>query len=334
MSSDKADDRHSPLADYGKLVGQSTVMLEVYQFLKQISGQNASTILVTGESGTGKDLVAQTIHMESPRKTGLFVEIDCAALPEQLIESELFGHEKGAFTDAQKTKQGLFEIAKGGTIFLDEIAEMTLATQGKLLRALENRHFRRVGGLADLELDACVIAATNQNLVQKVTDKQFREELFFRLNIIPIVMPSLRDRKDDIPLLLKHFIKHFNLQFNRHFLGISKDVEKTLMDYRWPGNVRELKNLIERIMILGADQNTITMNMLPMEFQPSASHPNVISETSGSFILPKEGIHLKTLEENLIKQALERTGGNQTQAAKLLGISRFALRNRLLKNKP
>jgi transcriptional regulator with PAS, ATPase and Fis domain len=254
------------------------------------------------------------------------MEIDCASLPEQLVESELFGHERGAFTDAYQTKKGLFELAAGGSIFLDEIGDMPLATQAKLLRAIENRRFKRIGGLNDLTLDAALIAATNKNLTQLVSQGLFRSDLFFRLNVIPVQMPSLRERPSDIAPLTHHFIERFNNQLHRDIKGVTKEALHTLVNYPWPGNVRELRNMIEHIMILHDNLDVIDVEHVPDEIKnaPQSASPS-------SVMLPLDGVMLEQVEKDLIEQALIRTGGNQSQAAKLLGISRFALRYRLKK---
>ncbi|MGM0578995.1 MAG: sigma-54-dependent transcriptional regulator [Myxococcota bacterium] len=317
---------------YGKLIGQSPAMQRVFDMLARLEDVDAPTVMLQGESGTGKDLVAQTIHNQGPRKDSPFMEIDCASLPEQLIESQLFGHEKGAFTDARQTKRGLFEVARGGTIFLDEIAEMNPGTQAKLLRALENRRFKRVGGLMDLTLDASVIAATNRDLKQHVQEGKFREDLFFRLSVIVIQVPPLRDRVSDVPLLLDHFLDHFNKRLGRDMNGISEEALLALQRYDWPGNVRELRNVIERIVILESQADVIRVDHLPPEIRArSGEFAATAANSSVPFILPEDGVDLEDVERSLLIQALDRSGGNQSQAARLLGISRYALRYRMEK---
>ncbi len=312
---------------YGDFIGKAKALEPVFKMLGRLEGVDAPTVLITGESGTGKDVIARAIHSSGPRKTGVFVEIDCASLPEQLIESELFGHEKGAFTDARQMKRGLFEVGAGGVVFLDEIGEMSLATQAKLLRALENRRFKRVGGVATLPMDVAIIAATNRDLKQEVADGTFREDLFFRLNVIPISLPPLRNRAEDIPALLDHFLTRFSKQFGRTVKGVSGEAMQMLTSYSWPGNVRELRNVIERMVILGPDE-VIQPSDLPSEvrFAVGSGPRNV---EGCPFTLPEDGIELEAVERGLIAQALQRTEGNQSAAARLLGISRYALRYRM-----
>jgi len=313
---------------YEQIIGSSPAMQKVFDTLERLEGVDAPTVLLTGESGTGKDLVAQAIHTRGPRAEMPYMEIDCASLPEQLIESELFGHEKGSFTDAKGQKRGLFEVAKGGVIFLDEIGEMSVGTQAKLLRALENRRFKRVGGVTDLPLDATVIAATNRNLKEAVKKGEFREDLYFRLNVIPIEVPPLRARSGDIPLIADALIERFNKEMGRNVEGIGEDALRCLELYPWPGNVRELKNIIERIVILNGDIDIIRLEHLPPEIRQGSARER---EDGCPFELPADGVDLESVERGLIAQALERTGGNQSRAARLLGISRYALRYRMEK---
>jgi two-component system, NtrC family, response regulator AtoC len=260
------------------------------------------------------------------------MEVDCASLPEQLIESELFGHEKGSFTDARATKRGLFEVARGGTIFLDEIGEMSPNTQAKLLRALENRKFKRVGGVADIPLDAGVIAATNRDLSAEVKKGGFREDLFFRLNVIRIEVPPLRERREDISTLIEHFIRRFNTDFGRAITGVSADAMSRLTGYPWPGNVRELRNVVERIVILEAEDVIRAENLPPeIRFARAESGPGAALSKGAPFVLPEDGVNLDEVEKSLIQQAIDRTLGNQSAAARLLGVSRYTLRYRMEK---
>ena len=314
-------------ATYGRIIGRSPAMQRLFESLRRLSDVEAPTVLLTGESGTGKDLFAHAIHEEGPRRAGPMMEVDCASLPEQLIESELFGHERGSFTDARQTKRGLFEVARGGTIFLDEIGEMSLGTQAKLLRALENRQFKRVGGVSQIRLDAGIIAATNRTLAGEVKRGAFREDLFFRLNVIQFQVPALRERREDVPLLVDHFIERFNKEFSRKVTGVSEEALEKLVAYPWPGNVRELRNVIERTIILEA-REVIEVQHLPAEirFGHRAS-----GSPSSPFALPDEGVDLEAVERSFIEQAMDRTGQNQSAAARLLGISRYALRYRLEK---
>jgi two-component system, NtrC family, response regulator AtoC len=313
---------------YDKLLGQSAPMQRLYATLARLESIDAPTVLIHGESGTGKDLVARAIHNRGPRKDNPFMEVDCASLPEALIESELFGHEKGSFTDARSTKRGQFEVARGGSIFLDEIGEMTPGTQAKLLRALENRTFKRVGGVQNIQLDAGIIAASNKDLAREVKEGRFREDLFFRLNVVRIDTPPLRERREDIAPLVHHFITRFNREFRKEITGISAEATMMLDRYRWPGNVRELRNVIERTVILEAD-TVIEAQHLPAEIRYGDTSGRLVD--GATFLLPEQGVDLEAVERSFIVQAIDRTEGNQSAAARLLGISRYALRYRLEK---
>jgi len=313
---------------YGDFIGQAAALKPVYEILSRLETVDSPTVLITGESGTGKDLIARSIHQRGVRKDGVFMEIDCASLPEQLIESELFGHERGAFTDARTTKRGLFEVANGGVVFLDEIGEMAIGTQAKLLRALENRTYRRVGGVATLAMDVSLVAATNRDLKQAVEEGTFREDLFFRLNVVPLHLPALRERAEDIPALVEHFIAHFNKAFGRSVRGVTGEAMALLEHYNWPGNVRELRNVMERMIILG-QQDVLDSKDFPAEIRFSA--PTSSKVRGCPFVLPEEGVDLEQVERGLLIQALDRTDGNQSAAARLLGISRYALRYRMEK---
>ena len=306
---------------FDAIIGESAVMREVKALLARVAASPASTVLLTGETGTGKDLAAKAVHYNSARSSRAFVNITCSALPEQLLESELFGHERGAFTDARQQKRGLFETADGGTVFLDEIGEMTPSLQAKLLRFLEERTFKRVGGLADLRVDVRVIAATNRDLEQEVTTGKFREDLFYRLQVMPITLPPLRERRGDVPLLANWYIDRFNREFRKRVRGLSPAASQVLQDYGWPGNVRELRNAIERAMLL------IDRDRLEPEHFTTLTR----SVAAAQFRLPPEGVNLEDVERQLLLQALERSGGNQTQAAHLLGINRDQVRYRIEK---
>jgi two-component system, NtrC family, response regulator AtoC len=306
---------------FDAIIGASPAMQAIKALLARVARSPASTVLLTGETGTGKDLAAKTIHYNSDRARRSFVNITMSALPEQLLESELFGHERGAFTDARQQKRGLLETADGGTVFLDEIGEMTAGLQAKLLRFLEEKTFKRVGGLADIRVDVRVIAATNRNLEQEVSNGKFREDLFYRLQVMPIPLPALRERHGDVPLLTSYYIDLFNREFKRHVRGVSPEAQAMLEQYQWPGNIRELRNAIERAMLLvehewlqPGDFTTLTRTVTPTEFK-----------------LPQEGISLDEVERQLLVQALERSGGNQTQAGQLLGINRDQVRYRIEK---
>jgi transcriptional regulator with PAS, ATPase and Fis domain len=279
-------------------------------------------VLLRGESGTGKDLAAKTIHYNSSRAAKPFMNITCSALPDALLESELFGHERGAFTDARNQKIGLLESADGGTVFLDEIGEMVPALQAKLLRFLEEKAFKRVGGSADVRVDVRVIAATNRDLEDAVKQGRFREDLYYRLNVMQIVLPLLRERSSDVPRLVSYYVDVFNREFKKQVRGVTPEAMELLKAYRWPGNVRELRNAVERAMLL-TEGEWLTADVLPL----SAAR----ASTARSMELPEEGVNLEMLERELVVQALKRTGGNQTKAATLLGLNRDQIRYRIEK---
>jgi len=315
-----------------RIVGISDHIRDVRELIKKVASSEASTILIQGESGTGKDLVAHAIHYESVRRDRPFFAINCAAIPENLMESELFGHEKGAFTDARSQKKGMFEMADGGTLFLDEVSEMTLGMQAKLLRVLEGQSFRRVGGVKNINVDVRVIVATNRNLEEAVRASRFRQDLYFRLAIIPLTLLPLREHKDDIPALLEHFIQHYNLKFRKNIQGLTKEADELLLNYDWPGNIRELKNAIERVMIL-AEGNRVAAKYLPIRISEGGMMPVPMSgnEGDGGVHLPVGGVSLYEIERELIRQALEQARGNKTTAAKLLRITRDTLRYKVKK---
>ncbi len=318
--------RRRERAGYGDFVGEHACLQPMFETLRRLESVDAPTVLLQGESGTGKDVVARAIHSRGPRKAEPFVAVDCAALPEQLIESELFGHERGSFTDAKATKPGLFEIAGRGVVFLDEIGELPLQTQSKLLRAIEDRTFRRVGGVRPLQLEAGIVAATNRNLKECVEKGTFREDLFFRLDVISIRIPPLRDRPTDLPLLVEHFLERFS---KHRRVGVDGEAVALLKQYRFPGNVRELRNLVERLVLLGTE-DVIRAEHLPPEIR-FARASTTSSGKGCPFELPEEGVDLEAVERGLLTQALGRTNGNQSAAARLLGISRYALRYRMEK---
>jgi len=317
-----------------RIVGISDHIKDVRELIKKVAASEASTILIQGESGTGKDLVAHAIHYESSRRDRPFFAINCAAIPETLMESELFGHEKGAFTDARSQKKGMFEMADGGTLFLDEVSEMTLGMQAKLLRVLEGQSFRRVGGVKNINVDVRVIVASNRNLEDGVRSSRFRQDLYFRLSIIPVSLLPLREHKQDIPALLEHFTRHYNQKFRKNILGVTKEAEALLMDYDWPGNIRELKNAIERVMIL-AEGNRVAAKHLPIRISEGGIMPVPMAdnENDGGVRLPQGGTSLYDVECELIRQALEQSRGNKTTAAKLLRITRDTLRYKVKKYK-
>ncbi len=315
-----------------RIVGVSDHIHEVREMIKKVASSEASTILIQGESGTGKDLVAHAIHYESNRRDRPFFAINCAAIPETLMESELFGHEKGAFTDARSQKRGMFEMADGGSLFLDEVSEMTLGMQAKLLRVLEGQSFRRVGGIKNINVDVRVVVASNRNLEEAVRASRFRQDLYFRLAIIPVYLRPLREHKDDIPALLDHFIQYYNQKFRKNIQGLTKEADELLMNYDWPGNIRELKNAIERVMIL-ADGNRVAAKYLPIRISEGGSYPVPMAEgqSNGAIQLPPGGTSLYDVERELIRQALEQARGNKTTAAKLLRITRDTLRYKVKK---
>jgi two-component system response regulator AtoC len=310
---------------FANVVGSSRKMKEILELARKVARSEAATVLLRGESGTGKDVIARAIHYESARAGAAFMNITCTAITDTLLESELFGHERGAFTDARIQKKGLFELADGGTLFLDEIGDMSAGLQGKLLRVLEEKKFRRVGGTEDIHIDVRVIAATNRDLEKAIRERAFREDLFYRLNIIPIDLPSLRERPEDIPPLVEFFLSHFSREFKRPFKALTPEAMARLKSHSWPGNVRELRNALERACLLSS-RDVIDGSDLLLGRTPAAA------EAPGAFALPPGGLVLEDLEKNLVIQALDRSGGNQTKAASLLGISRDQLRYRMEKH--
>ena len=322
-----------------QIIGKSPDMIEMFKLARKVAESEVASVLLQGESGTGKDLVAKAIHYASRRADSPFVAINCAALPATLIESELFGYEKGAFTDAKARKEGLFEQAEGGTLFLDEIGELELSLQAKLLRVLEEGAFRRLGGLKDIPLDARVIAASNRDLKGESETGRFRLDLYYRLSVIQIDIPAIRERGGDMILLAEHYIAHFNERLRKRVRGLTPEVADIFRNYAWPGNVRELRNVIERVMIL-EDGDIITPAYLPRGLTPEDKstsglpsgvvQPAEDKKTPG-FRLPPDGVILDEVEMSLVRQAMERSKGNQTRAAEFLGISRDQLRYRIKK---
>ena len=305
-----------------RIIGASPTITALRQLVAKVAVSPASTVLLTGESGTGKDLVAKIIHYTSDRSSKPFMNITCSALPEQLLESELFGHERGAFTDARMQKKGLLETADGGTVFLDEIGEMTPGLQAKLLRFLEEKSFKRVGGSVDIRVDVRVVAATNRNLEEEVAKHSFRSDLFYRLNVLPIAMPPLRAHAEDVPLLVEYLMDGFNTEFRKRVLGATPAVFTLLQGYGWPGNVRELRNVVERAMLLSEGERLDARDFSALAASVSAG---------GEFDLPAGGVDLEDLERSLVIQALKRSGGNQTKAGTLLGLNRDQIRYRIEK---
>ena len=321
------------------IVGRSKATEQILVKIRKIADSAASTVLIQGESGTGKDVVAKAIHYASSRADKPFMNITCTALTESLLESEMFGHERGAFTDAKSLKKGLLEVANGGTVFLDEIGDMGAGLQSKVLRFLEEKTFKRVGGSVDIRVDVRVIAATNRDIEKMARSGAFREDLYYRLNVVPIDLPPLRERKEDIPDLVEHFLETFNRELKKNTLRVTDEAMACLTRHDWPGNVRELRNVIERVMIL-EDRDEVDVSDLPAELVPQAvvdededfvSDPATGGSASAAALirLPDTGISLRDVQFELVKQALERTGGNQTKAAQLLRITRDALRYKM-----
>ena len=314
---------------FGNIIGQSSKMVSLYDLLEKVS-PTKTNILITGESGTGKELVAKAIHYNSPRKEKPFVTLNCGAIPETLIESELFGHMKGAFTDAIATKKGLFEVADEGTLFLDEISELPLLMQVKLLRVLQDREFKRVGGTEDIRVDVRIISATNKDLEEAVKEKRFREDLFYRLNVIQIRLPSLRERKEDIPLLTNHFLKKYSEELNKNISKVCPQALQILLNYEYPGNVRELQNIIERAVALESSQE-----LTPNNLNSYLSESPLLKKGAMDIEIPNEGIDMEKmveeLERTLLLKALDKTKGIKKKAAELLHINFRSMRYRLEK---
>jgi PAS domain S-box-containing protein len=310
------------------IIFESEVMRNTIKFAARVAASEASTVLLEGESGTGKDVIAKYLHYNSRREAEPFIAINCAAIPETLLESELFGYEKGAFTDARAQKKGTLELANGGTLFLDEIGELSLLLQAKLLRVLEDQCFRRLGGVKDIQVDLRVIAATNRSLAEAVRQGKFRTDLYYRLNVIPIVVPPLRDRRGDILPLANHFLHSYNQRFRREIQGISPEASRALVAHDWPGNVRELRNAIERAMVL---EETQWLQPSSLAVTPGGTDSVASGERDASKESALEGMSLEQAERTLLVRALEKARGNQTQAARLLDISRDALRYKMKK---
>jgi len=307
-----------------EIISASPKMEAVKKMILKVARSN-STVLIRGESGTGKELIARAVHNQSPRATEMFQAVNCAAINENLLESELFGHEKGSFTGAHAEKKGLFEIADRGTLFLDEIAELDVGIQAKLLRALQERKIRRVGGTHEINTDVRVIAATNRDLRAMVADGRFRDDLYYRINVLSIDVPPLRERREDIPVLIEYFLKKHTRNTSRLITGLTPETKKLMSDYSWPGNVRQLESAIERAILL-AESDQITVEDLPSEVRQ-----DIGTSPDGAFKLPSEGINFEEVERNLITQAMEKTDYNITKAAKLLGLTFRTLQYRLEK---
>jgi two-component system response regulator AtoC len=317
--------------------GESQQMKEIYEIVKRVAQSDTTTVLIQGESGTGKEMIATMIHRYSSRRDQPFLEINCASLPEELLESELFGHERGAFTDAKNQKVGLLELANKGSLFLDEIGEMSLTIQVKLLRVLERMSFRRVGGTKDIKVSIRIISATNSDLEAATRNKAFREDLYYRLKVVPLFIPPLRERKEDIYLLLKHFLNHFNKQFNKGFQEVEDAAYDVILNYPWPGNIRELKNVVERVVLL-EDDVVLRADHIPASIRQGTAPATELSavrrlELALSRPFPEDGLAFEELlgsvEQELIEKAMHEAGGNQSRAARLLQLNRDKIRYRL-----
>ena len=314
----------------GNIIGDSPPMQKVYDLIKKIADTDI-TVLITGESGTGKELIAQTLHYMSNRKDKPFVKVNCAAIPETLLEEELFGHEKGAFTGAHQQKPGKFEIANNGTMFLDEIGDMTLSTQTKILRVIQEREFERLGGIKPIKVDVRLIAATNMDLIKLISEGRFREELYYRLNVMPIHLPPLRERQGDIPLLAKHFIKKYNKRFNKNIKGIMPEANDILLKYNWPGNIRELENLIQRGVVLAKeeiDAEIVKSSISKDDLKQGIANAGAIHELP---LLKKVEKTKEDLEKEMILEALSKERWRREDTAKRLRISRKSLHNKMKK---
>ena len=311
--------------NFDKIIGKTPIMTELFQRVEAVA-PTPSTVLIRGENGTGKELIAHAIHYNSTRAKGPLVKVNCGVLSEGVLESELFGHVKGAFTGAHRDKMGRFEMAHGGTIFLDEIGDISLNMQVKLLRVIQEKEFERVGGNETIKVDVRIIAATNRNLEEAIAEKKFREDLYYRLNVIPIVVPPLRERKDDIPLLVDHFIKKFNADFNKTIQGVDEEALQALMAYDWPGNIRELENVLERAIVLSRS-DILTVKDFPETIGVQKRQNNHFSYVEGQQLNEL----VEEFEKTIIEQALEKYNGNKLRTAEKLGIHRSTFMSKLKK---
>ena len=319
-------DASTPEIQIDEIVGESEEMQELFKNMARILHRRVTQVLITGETGSGKSLIARALHTHGNRKDKPFIAINCGAIPETLIESELFGHEKGAFTDAAQQKKGLFEVANEGVLFLDEIGDLPVQTQSKLLQVLEEREIRRIGGTQNIKVDVCVIAATNKNLIQAVRDGVFRDDLYFRLNVIPLHVPPLRDHPEDVPLLVNFLIQKFSKEYAEALpKQVTPQAMSALRRYQWPGNIRQLENYLRRIFVL-SENEVIDMDELPPEILDTS-----LPTTDIEFDIPEEGVSLDEIIKEYVCSALTKSNGTQIQAAKLLGISRRKLQHRMQK---
>lgn len=307
--------------DFGRMIGYSAKMKAVFDTIKKVA-ETDSTVIIYGESGTGKELVARALHFNSERKSGPLVTVNCGAIPEELLESEMFGHEKGAFTGAVRSRTGRFELAQGGSIFLDEIGDMSPALQVKLLRVIQERQFERIGGMKTIDADVRIIAATNQNLEKAVKERRFREDLFYRINVIPVTIPPLRERKEDIPLLVDHFVRFFSKSKKKEVEGVTEGVMDFLVRYHWPGNVRELQNVIEMLVVMKG-KGVVDEGDLPEKLRQSGFKHETVPL---SIQIPDEGLNMTSVidqfERDLLVKALKKSGGVKNKAAQLLNLNR------------
>jgi DNA-binding NtrC family response regulator len=319
------------ISEHEKIVGESSEIKGVFQFIRYVATTPKTTVLIRGETGTGKELVAKAIHYSSNRAKKPFIEINCSAFQESLLEAELFGYEPGAFTDARHRKNGLLEIADHGTFFLDEIGDMSMGLQSKILKVIEKQSFRRVGGTKEINVDTRIISATSRDLEKNMLDQTFREDLFYRLNVASIYIPPLRQRNGDVLLLAEHFLRIYNTEFKKNVQGFTDEARNCLIAHSWPGNVRELKNVIERAVLFETEK-IITLRHLNVPRKEIGHHAGE-NYRSDWLELPTDGVSLATIEKELIQKALIKTNGNQTQAAKLLNISRETLKYRIRKHR-
>ena len=323
---EEENDGSVPEIQVDEIVGESAQMQELLKKMARILHRGVTQVLITGETGSGKSLIARALHKHGPRKDKPFIAVNCGAIPDTLIESELFGHEKGAFTDAAQQKKGLFEVANAGILFLDEIGDLPIQTQSKLLHVLEEREIRRIGGTQSIKVDVCVIAATNKDLIQAVRDSGFREDLYFRLNVIPLHVPPLREHPEDIPMLVNFLIQKFSTEYAEASpKQVTPQAMSALRRYEWPGNIRQLENYLRRIFVL-SENEVIDKDELPPEILDTS-----LPITDVEFDIPEEGVSLEEIIKDYVCSALTRSNGNQIQAAKLLGISRRKLQHRMQK---